>query len=334
MMSNAPRHQLHTAKTIALTRDQLRREDTEEAPAWGTMDQAPARVAANKRNGRIVEWGIVIAATAMIGGAGLTAGAAGIGAAAYAYSQGLLAPTMVSASIAGPALVLATPNEDEVPVEVAVKTATTAKTIEGAVTNDEDASEMSLSQLRKHMAARSAAQRPTAAQARTEPTPPVRRSAPSTPAYTRTAPARTTVTAVPKPTFEDDDLDAIIHEPTASAGIASATVEAAPSDNRMGTASAPAPVSNGRSVTMPNGIIVLDQPLDPVPVAIRADGPAAVYVDGEMLGSLPMAVVLDRGSHNITVMGEKGTVAFDLDANDGSGWCFNVRKDPKLSNCR
>jgi len=336
MMSNPHRHELHTAKTVTLTRDQLRRDDTEEAPAWGTMDHAPARTAAPKSRSNRVEWAIVLAATMMLGGLGLTAGATGLGIAAYAYSQGMVAPTIASASIAGPALVAATREAGDVKAPTAaaiapVHTAPAAKAPEAIVTNDRDSDEMSVSQLRKYMTARAAAAESRSNTVRTVPAPPMRRTARSKTHYTRPAPARTTAAAVPNPTFEDDALDAIIHEPTPAAGIASA-----PSEYLLGTASAPvpAPITDGRTMTMANGIIVLDQPLDPVPVAIRADGDAAVYVDGEMLGGLPMAVVLDRGSHNVTILGAKGTTSFDLDANDGSAWCFNVKKDPKVSGCR
>ena len=74
-----------------------------------------------------------------------------------------------------------------------------------------------------------------------------------------------------------------------------------------------------RLAKAPNGVLILDEPFDPVPVAIATDYISTIYVDGEHLGRAPLAVVLDRGSHEVVVEAEKGTQSFTLDANDGAG---------------
>ena len=144
-------------------------------------------------------------------------------------------------------------------------------------------------------------------------------------------------------TDDDDFLNDLIAEPTpAPAAPAPAPVRApvAPAPARRAPAPAPPQGTAGgtplstRLSKMPNGVLILDEPFDPVPVAVATDGDAAIYVDGELLGGAPLAVVVDRGGHEVTVQTEKGTVNFDLDASEGDKWCFSVKRGPKLASCR
>ena len=343
------RRNMYTAKTVSTSAAAIAAAREEETIEWGTIDPTPQRTTAPAPDrSHWVDYGIAFALLGVIGGmtgiAGTTMLAAGAVVAIKAN------PEIASASLAGlrgadthqvaPLPVEPTPTvayADEAPAPVAKKAAkkaskpkprkrsrarkarpapvpTPAPTAAPTVPRS-DESAMSLSQLKSYLT-NEPAPAPAAAPARPAPAP-----------------------AAPPPSV-DDELAALIAEPVPQAAPARPAPQARPTPRAQGTAR-PAPAApsgikqlSTRLAKMPNGVLILDEPFDPVAVAIQTDTGAAVYVDGELLGGAPIAVVVDRGSHEVTIQAEKGTAAFDLDASEGTKWCFSTKRDPKLGNCR
>lgn len=349
-LSNRPAPSLYEARTV-----RLRPQDVKalrQAESWGTIDPAPQRQAQANRSG--ADWTLYAVAALSLA---LTGAALGLTlvlgvAAAYLtlpqFAAGLeVAPTASVAAVAP----IAPPTADE-PVASAADEApaptprkTTARR---AKTTQSDASgrgSMSLSEYRRYLTeqANSRFSRGTAAAATANPettevapapapTPSVAAPAPTPRRATtsrRTAtrssapkPAPAPVVAAPAPPADDDfyaqetigaDEDLMAAEPARTA--ASQQV-------------------SGRLSKANNGVWILDDPLDPVAIAIQTDGDAAVYIDGELIGGAPLAVVVELGSHQLMVQAGTGTESFTIDATQGDRVCVSVKKGPKLTSCK
>lgn len=350
--STSQRRGLYTAKTVNLTASAIAAERAREAELeWGTMDPSPRRVA-SPDNSRLFDWGMAIALVGMLGGATALAGGTILAAGAVVLLQGDFTPP-AAANVyevdlrdvnraAEPAVAVAATEapaaaaEAPAPAKKAApkrrsrarrsspKPATRSVPLPtSAPTTPQDGeSAMSLSQLKSYLGAGDA---PAAAP----------QAAPPAPVAARPAPAADPV---------DAELQALLDEPVPAPRASAPAPQAAPPAPARAPV-APAPQarpqgSNGmkmlssRLAKAPNGVLILDEPFDPVPVAIATDGGAAVYVDGELLGGAPIAVVLDRGTHEIVVQAEKGTKAFEVDASEGAKYCFSVKREPKMGTCR
>lgn len=356
--ASAPRRGLYTAKTVSLSRSALEaeREDVEETGEWGTMDPSPARTAAPGTAGRTdhtVELGIAVVLMGLLLVAGAFAGATIAAAGAVLLlrpdvaslpvaevSPVAVAPTapVVAATAApthAPAARLpaappraAKPRAEKPRTRTAAPAAAAPREAPQAVREGESA--MSLSQLRTYLSDTAAAAAAPVTTAMTTTPPPAPVYTPPPPVVAPPAPAPVApVRAKPSQAELDAELAELLAEPVPSTRVAPQA--AAP-------AAAPKPAANralsSRLSKAPNGVLVLDEPFDPVPVAIATDGAAAIYVDGELLGGAPIAVVLDRGSHEVAVQTEGGTSTFQLDASEGDKWCFSVKRDIKLGACR
>ncbi len=64
--------------------------------------------------------------------------------------------------------------------------------------------------------------------------------------------------------------------------------------------------------------------LDPVRVQVGGKG-LTVDIDGERAGASPLRLVLEAGSHDVRVAGERGVATFSLQASEGQRWCFADR---------
>lgn len=354
LYSHPSRSSIHHAPTIRVHPDEV--QALRQAESWGTLEPAPKRA---PRRTSSVDWTLYAVAALSLT---LTGAALGltivIGAAATYVSwpevtsslaaastpeHAVHAPAAHERSTTAKAAVVSVPSRTESAPQNRAAPATTRRTATrrspapAAKSTDRDS--MSLSEYRRYLTEQAnsrvtrstqygtAAAPATAAPApQTTPAPP-----PTTPAPTRRANratrSRTAPPAAPAPVATHSSNDDFYAKETIHADEdLMAAAPASPSN-------APQRVS-GRLSQANNGVWILDDPLDPVAISLQTDGDAAVYVDGELIGGAPLAVVVELGSHELLIQSETGTESFSIDAAHGDRICVSVRKGPKLTSCK
>jgi hypothetical protein len=78
------------------------------------------------------------------------------------------------------------------------------------------------------------------------------------------------------------------------------------------------------------------RPLDPVIITVATDAAGVqVIVDGQPMGTAPMTLAVEPGSHKVALASAKGAVAtFDVVAGEGDAWCFTTRGSIKPVSCK
>ena len=203
------------------------------------------------------------------------------------------------------------------PVRRKSSTANTRKTAASTRNKDqgEEVVEMSISQLRSYLGSGSEA--------------PVERVEASA-AYARPAAAPAPIAAAP---VYVPPAPVYVPPPAAPAPAPAAPVYRAPV---APPAAAPAPAKRqsnaGAKVVLYDGYA----PLDPVTVTVRADSATQVFVDGQTMGSTPLTLRMEGGTHQVTLASAKGASAqFNVAAGEGDAWCFSTKGSTiKPANCK
>jgi len=355
LYSHSNRSSIHQAPTIRIHPDEVRA--LRQAEAWGTLEPAPRRA---PRRTSSVDWTLYAVAALSLT---LTGAALGltivIGAAATYVSWPEVTSSLAAASTpehavhapaahergtTAKAAVVSVPSRTESAPQNRAAPATTRRTATrrspAAAAKSADRDSMSLSEYRRYLTEQAnsrVTRSPTpygtaAAPAPAAPAPQTTLAtapAPRAPARrtTRTTRTRTSPPAAPAPVATHSSNDDFYTKETIHSGEdLMATPAASPSN-------APQRLS-GRLSQANNGVWILDDPLDPVAISLRTDGDAAVYVDGELIGGAPLAVVVELGSHELLIQSETGTESFSIDAAHGDRICVSVKKGPKLTSCK